>query len=85
MILAEKKVGEIKHYYSNISVAVVDLTGTLKAGDEIHVKGGTTDFTVKVDSMQIEHENVKEAKKGQSIGLKVPEKVRESDIVYKVE
>ena len=84
MILAEKKIGVIKHYYSNIGVAVVDLTGTLKVGDEIHIKGTATDFTVKVDSMQIEHKNVKEAKKGQSIGLKVPEKVRESDIVYLV-
>ncbi len=84
MILAEKKVGIMRHYYSNINVAVVDLTGTLKVGDEIHVKGGTTDFTVKVDSMQIEHENVKEAKKGQSIGLKVPDKIRDGDIVYKI-
>lgn len=74
----------MRHYYSNINVAVVDLTGTLKVGDEIHVKGGTTDFTVKVDSMQIEHENVKEAKKGQSIGLKVPDKIRDGDIVYKI-
>lgn len=82
--LAEEQIGIIRHYYSKIDVAVVDITGTLNVGDEIHVKGATTDFTVKVDSMQIEHKEVEKATKGQSIGLKVPEKVRESDIVYKV-
>lgn len=82
--MAEEQIGIIRHYYSKIDVAVVDITGTLNVGDEIHVKGATTDFTVKVDSMQIEHKEVEKATKGQSIGLKVPEKVRESDIVYKV-
>ena len=84
MILAEEQVGVIKHYYSKIGVAVIDLTAPLKVGDEIHVKGHTSDFTVKVDSMQVEHQNIEEAKAGDSIGLKVPEKVREQDAVYKV-
>ena len=82
--MAEEQVGEIKHFYGHISVAVVELTGALKVGDEIHIKGATTDFTVKVDSMQIEHQNIEEAKAGDSIGLKVPEKVRSGDIVYKI-
>ena len=80
----ETKVGEIQHYFSKIGVAVVNLTGTLKKGDEIHVKGYTTDFTIKVESMQIDHAGVNEAKAGQSIGMQVPEKVRDGDIVYKV-
>jgi len=55
----------------------------LKVGDTIAVKGPTTDFEQAVDSMQIEHESVKEAKAGQSIGLKVAQRVRETDMVYK--
>lgn len=82
--MAEKQVGVVAHFYGGISVAVVDITDTLKVGDEVRFKGATTDFTVKVDSMQIEHKDVEEAKKGQSIGMKVPEKVRDKDIVLKV-
>ena len=80
-----KEIGKVTHFFGKISVAVVELSGTLKVGDEIRIKGHATDFTEKVDSMQIEHENVKEAKKGQSIGLKVADKVREGDTVYKAE
>lgn len=83
--MPEKEIGKISHYYTNIGVGVIELTGTLKVGDTIHIKGATSDFTQKVDSMQIEHENVETAKKGQAIGLKVDEHVREGDVVYKVE
>jgi putative protease len=62
---------------------VVELKGTLKVGDTIAVKGPTTDFEQKVDSMQIEHANVPKAEAGQSIGLKMAERVRETDVVYK--
>jgi putative protease len=62
---------------------VVELEGTLKVGDTIAVKGPTTDFEQKVDSMQIEHANVPKAEAGQSIGLKMAERVRETDVVYK--
>jgi len=79
-----KEVGKISHFFSKISVAVIDLTETLSVGDRIRIQGPTTDFEQTVDSMQIEHENVKTAKKGQSIGLKVKERVREKDTVYKI-
>ena len=79
-----KQVGKVSHYFSKISVAVIELSDTLKTGDKIRIKGHETDFYEKVESMQIDHVNVKEAKKGQSIGMKVADKVREGDIVYKL-
>ncbi len=80
----EKEVGKVTHYFNKIGVAIVELSDTLKVGDNVHIKGATSDFTQKVESMQIEHEDVKEAKKGDAIGLKVKEHAREHDIVYKV-
>ena len=80
-----KKVGKVEHYYTNIGVGVIKLSGTLKVGDKIRIKGATTDFEQKVDSMQIEKDKIKEAKKGKSIGLKVKDHVRQNDVVYKVE
>jgi len=80
-----KLIGEITHYFSNIEVCVIKLSGVLKEGETIRVVGGeNTDFNQVVDSMQIEHEKVKTAKKGDSVGLKVGEKVREGYKVYKV-
>ncbi len=80
-----KPLGKITHYFSNIEVAVIDLMAPLKVGDKIRVVGGQeTDFDQKVDSMQIEHESVKSAKKGDSVGLKVKEKVHEGYKVYKI-
>ena len=79
-----QEVGKIAHFFSKISVAVVDLTATLSVGDRIRIQGPTTDFEQTVDSMQIEHADVKTANAGQSIGLKVKERVREKDTVYKV-
>lgn len=81
----EREVGAISHYYTKIGVAVIELSDTLKVGDTIHVKGATSDFTQKVNSMQIEHKGVEEAKKGESIGLKVKEHAREHDKVFVVE
>jgi putative protease len=78
------EVGKITHFFSKINVAVVELTAPLSVGDKIRIQGPTTDFEQTVQSMQIEHENVKTAKKGQSIGLKVDDRVRENDTVYKV-
>ena len=78
-----KEIGKVSHFFSNISVAVIELTDALKVGDEIHVKGATTDFKQKVESMQIEHKGVEAAKAGDSIGMKVSERVREGDVVYK--
>lgn len=79
-----KEIGEVTHYFTKIGVGIIKLTDTLRVGDEIHIKGTTTDFHQKVGSMQIEHENVEEAKKGDSIGLKVEDRVRVGDIVYKI-
>lgn len=80
-----KKIGKVAHYYTHLGVAVIELSSTLKVGDKIRIKGATSDFEQKVDSMQIEHDKIEEAKKGQSIGLKVKEHVRQHDIVYKLE
>jgi putative protease len=85
--LGEKElteVGRITHFFTKISVAIVELTDTLVVGDQILIKGPTTNVKQKVESMQIEHENVEKARRGQSIGLKVNENVRENDRVYKV-
>jgi putative protease len=81
----EKLIGKIVHYYTNIGVGIVELADKLNVGDKVHVKGSSTDFEQTVDSMQVEHENVEAAKAGESIGVKLNEKVREGDEVYKVE
>lgn len=77
------EVGHVTHFFTKISVAVVELSATLAVGDTILIKGPTTDFEQVVGSMQIEHENIQRAEAGQSIGLKVEQRVREEDIVYK--
>jgi len=77
------EVGHVTHFFTKISVAVIELTAPLAVGDTIVVKGPTTDFEEVVESMQIEHKNVQRAEPGQSIGLKVAQRVRERDIVYK--
>ena len=76
------EVGKVTHFFSKISVAVIELSATLSVGDRIAVKGPTTDFEQTVESMQIEHENVKKAEKGQSIGLRVSERVRELSLIH---
>jgi len=81
----EEEIGRIAHYFSKINVGVVELTkGELKIGDTIHIKGHTTDVFQKVESMEVEHNAVDSAKKGESVGMKVKIHVRENDIVYKV-
>jgi len=77
------QVGHIIHFFSKISVAIVELTAPLAVGDRILVKGPTTDFEQLVDSMQIEHSNIQRAESGQSIGLKTVQSVKERDVVYK--
>lgn len=79
-----KLVGKITHYFSKIEVAVIELSDTLKVGDTIRIVGGQTDFTQTIESMEIEHKKVEEAKAGDSIGLKVGQKVREGYKVYKL-
>ena len=79
-----QEVGKIAHFFSKISVAVVELEAPLSVGDQIRIQGPTTNFEQTVQSMQIEHKDVKAANAGQSIGLKVNERVREKDTVYKI-
>ncbi len=80
----EVKIGTISHVYKKIGVAVVDLLEPLEVGDTIHIGGHHTDLTQKVVSIQIEHQNVQKADRGQSVGLKVDGDVKEHDLVYKV-
>jgi len=80
-----KLIGKITHYFSNIEVAVIDLVAPLKVGDNIRVVGGQeTDFDQEVGSMQIDHKEVKSGKKGDSVGMKIDEKVHEGYRVFKV-
>jgi hypothetical protein len=83
--MAEVELGRVTHYFSKIGVAAIEITqDTLLVGDTIHFKGHTSDFTQKVDSMQIDGQSVEEATVGQSVGLKVAGHAREHDLVYKV-
>ena len=80
----EKLIGKITHFFSNISVAVLELENSLAVGDKIKIKGRGQEFEQAVDSMQVEHKNVEKAGKGESVGMKVAQKVKEGDLVYKV-
>jgi putative protease len=81
----EEKIGVVTHYFGKAGVAAIEIThGELKVGDTIHIKGHTSDFTQKVDSMQVEHQDVQVARVGDSIGLKVAEHARQHDVVLKV-
>ena len=77
-----KQVGKITRYFDKVGVAVVELSDNLKVGDSIRIKGTTTDFVQVVKSMQVEHQPLERAKKGEAIGLKVSEKVRPNDNVF---
>ncbi len=80
----EKEIGRVRDYFAQIGVIGIDLTAKLKVGDTIHIKGHTTDITQIVESMQIEHEAVEEAKAGDAVGIKVPDRCRAGDHVYRV-
>jgi len=83
--MEEKEIGYVSNYFKKLSVASVEITsGGVSVGDTLHFKGHTTDFELVVSSMQIEHESVTEVKQGDGIGLKVSEKVRKGDKVYKI-
>lgn len=82
--MPDELIGKVVDYYAKIGVAALELTASLKVGDKIHIKGHTTDFEQMVDSMQVEHQSVLEAKAGDSIGIKVKEYCRDKDAVYKV-
>lgn len=81
----EEEIGKITHYFSKINVGILELSkGTLQVGDTIHIKGHTTDYYQKVESIQVEHNPVDSVQKGESAGLKVESPVRENDLVFKV-
>jgi len=83
--MEEKKVGEVIKYFSKIGVAAIRLNeGALKVGDQIRIVGHTTDFTQTLESMQIENNSVQEAGPGADIGVKVKERVREHDVIYRI-
>jgi len=83
IFMGEKKlIGKITHYFSKINVAVVELSGGIRVGENISIEGPTTNFKQTVDSMQIEHKPVQTATSGQAIGMKVSENVREGDEVF---
>ena len=82
--MEEIQVGKVTHYFTKIGVAVIEVTdGSIKVGDEVRIKGHTSDFKQKINSMQIEHDKIEMAEPGQSIGVKVEEPVRANDLVYK--
>jgi len=78
-----REVGKVSHFFTKINVAVIEVKDTISVGDRIFIKGPTTDIEQTVDSMEIEHEKVKQATAGHSVGMKVKGRVRENDIVYK--
>jgi len=82
--MAEKEVGKVMDFFAHPVVAGIDITGTLKVGDKIHILGHTTDIEMEIASMQIDNADVDKAKKGDSVGIKVPDRVRRGDTVYKV-
>ena len=82
--MSEEIIGEVSDFFAHPVVAGIELTAALKVGDKIHIKGHTTDLEMTVDSMQINNEQVAEAQPGDSIGVKVSERVRSGDKVYKI-
>lgn len=78
----EKPIGKVTHYYDKIGVAIIKFTKDIKKGATIHFKGATTDFVHTINSLQYDHADIDKAKKGQEVGIKVSEKVREGDEVF---
>ena len=82
--MGEVEVGKITDFFAQPVVAGIELSGTLKIGDKIHIKGSTTDMEMAIESMQIERVNITEGNPGDLVGIKVPDRVRRGDKVYKV-
>jgi putative protease len=82
--MPEVEIGKVSDFFARPVVAGIGLTATLKVGDRIHIKGHTTDIELTVDSMQIDNVNVEQAKAGDNIGVKVSDRVRRGDTIYKV-
>lgn len=82
--MQEQEIGKVSDFFARPVVAAIELTAPLKVGDKVHFKGHTTDLETVIESMQINNQNVIEAQKGDSVGVKVPDRVRKTDLVYKV-
>lgn len=82
--MSEIEIGTVTTFFAKPVVAGIELTAPVKVGDKLHIKGHTTDMECVVESMQIENVNVQEANPGDSVGIKVPDRVRRGDKVYKV-
>ena len=83
--MQEEKVGKVQKFFSKPSVAAIEvIAGVLKIGDKLHFKGQTTDFEDTITSMQVDNKPIEEAKQGDLIGIRVKERVRENDTVYKI-
>ena len=83
--LLEERIGVVTHYYGHLSVAILRLeSGTLRVGDMIHIRGHTTDFNQRVESLEVDHAPATEVGPNDDFGLKVDGHVREHDVVYKV-
>lgn len=83
--MADTKVALVIHYYDKIGVAVFQVLAPIKVGDRLKIKGKDAEFEQTVASMQVEHQNIEKAKKGDNIGIKVDQSVKEGDEVYRVE
>ena len=81
--MAEKQIGTVSNYFDHVKVAAIKLVAPLKVGDTVRISGGDIDFEQEVKSMQIQHEKVEKAKKGDEIGIKVKKKVRKGYKVFK--
>jgi len=82
--MTDTKVGTITHYYDKIGVAVVEVLAPIKVGEKIKISGHDKEFEQVISSMQVEHQNIEQAKKGEAVGMKVDQPVKEGDEVYKV-
>lgn len=82
--MEERQIGKVVKYFARAQVAAVNLEGELHVGDTIHIKGHTTDFEQTVESMQIENKSVEKASSGDAVGIKVKDRVRPNDVVYKI-
>lgn len=82
--MGEELIGKVSDFFARPVVAAFELTDSLKIGDKIHIKGHTTDVELTVKSMQIDNENVEQAEAGDNVGVKVTERVRKQDLVYKI-
>ncbi|MDP8289757.1 MAG: hypothetical protein P9M02_02155 [Candidatus Susulua stagnicola] len=82
--MEEQEIGVVDHFFDKISVGMIKLSGALKVGETIHIKGKDTDFSQQIESMRIEFDNVNEAGEGDKVGIKVAQVLHTNDKVYKV-